>query len=78
MDVETPIPKTYAISTCKLGQMADCCRYLGADKFGFCCLKHTKLQATVDHRASRGEMNARADNCEGWTKRLAQVPELSQ
>lgn len=67
---DKPIPKQFAHDTCKLGMMADCCRYLAADKFGLCCLKGTGLQAELDQRAAAGQMNARADNCEGWKNRV--------
>lgn len=63
---EVPIPKSYAVETCKMGQLADCCRYLAADKNGFCCLKGSELKALLDARVAKGEMNARADNCPGW------------
>lgn len=71
-----PIPKSYASETCKLGQMAECCRYLACDKNGFCCLKGTELQKVVDQRAAAKEMNARADNCEGWKNRIGVSAEV--
>lgn len=50
---------------CKIGQGADCCRYLACGADGFECLKHTGLKDTVDRRAKRRTMNALSDNCEG-------------
>lgn len=50
---------------CKIGQGADCCRYLMMGGDGFECAKDTELATTLDMRASAGSMTARADNCEG-------------
>jgi hypothetical protein len=51
--------------TCKIGQGAVCCRYLGADGGGFDCLKLTSLRAYLDERVALGTITARGDNCEG-------------
>jgi hypothetical protein len=55
----------YINKICKLGQMAECCRYLGAGITGICCLKKTSLKAQLDRRVALKLMHAQADNCEG-------------
>lgn len=68
------IPKTFVVETCKMGQMAACCRYLAVGKNGFCCLKHGEHHAYLDRRVENEDMNARGDNCVGWD-RLELSPE---
>ena len=53
---------SYVRDTCKIGQGADCCKYLLAGSNGFECGKLTELRATID---ARTDMNAKADNCDG-------------
>ena len=48
---------------CKMGQGADCCRYITVGPDGFECAKGTTLQATLDQRV--GIMVAKGDNCDG-------------
>jgi hypothetical protein len=64
---EDPIDNACVDSVCKLGQGKDCCRYLARDAQGFKCLKLTELRYHLDERVKRGTMNARGDNCEGWS-----------
>jgi hypothetical protein len=56
----------FIATTCKIGQGADCCRYMLIGAQGWEC---GKLLATakpqLDARAALGMMTARADNCEG-------------
>lgn len=54
-----------ANTVCKMGQGADCCRYLSMGKDGWSCLKLTELKPYLDARVQSGTMNARSDNCEG-------------
>lgn len=50
--------------TCKIGQGADCCRYLIMGCTGFECAKlEHGLKVTIDARVE--SMSAQADNCEG-------------
>jgi hypothetical protein len=54
----------YVNNICKVGQGKDCCRYLAADKYGFCCLKlDEKAKKHIDNHVEY--MSAKADNCEG-------------
>ncbi len=61
-----PVDHDYSKKVCKIGQGNACCRYIGADKQGLCCLKGTFFQPIVDRKVRAGEMVARADNCVGW------------
>lgn len=56
----------YVMDVCKLGQGAECCRYLtlGAST-GWECAKNKPLGRILDERAKAGMMVARGDNCEG-------------
>ena len=51
------------IDVCKIGQGADCCRYLICDDNGFECAKTTSLKNAIDTRMN--QMNAKSDNCGG-------------
>mgnify|MGYP005635854949 CR=1 FL=1 len=52
---------------CKSGQGHDTCRYaVYAPGRGFECMKHDpSFGPVLNQRADAGQMNARADNCEG-------------
>lgn len=50
---------------CKIGQGADCCRYLTMGPDGFCCEKHRVHKSTLDARARNRTMVAISDNCDG-------------
>jgi hypothetical protein len=52
-------------ATCKPGQQAATCRYLGCGADGWVCMKLTDLAPLLDSRAAEGSMSARADNCPG-------------
>lgn len=54
--------KEYITTVCKVGQGADCCKYLGAGIKGIECLKLTPFKAVLDARTN---MVAKSDNCEG-------------
>lgn len=49
-------------NVCKLGQNADCCKYLTMGSGSFECAKITSLKSIID---ARTDMNAKSDNCEG-------------
>lgn len=51
------------LPTCKMGQGAECCRYLVFGP-GFACAKLTMLKYTLDARGT--SMSAQGDNCDGW------------
>ena len=55
----------YLNEVCKIGQGADCCRYIASGKDGIVCLKLTDLKETVDKRVKDGLFTATGDNCEG-------------
>ena len=54
-------------NVCKVGQGAECCRYLACSVSGFECLKNTDLKKTIDQKieTNMAEMVATAINCEG-------------
>lgn len=57
----------YAKAVCKIGQGADCCRYITMGASGWSCAKHEpSIARVVDQRAALGQMNARSDNCDGF------------
>lgn len=59
------IPDEHVRSVCRLGQGADCCRYLVMGD-GFQCVKLVpSAQATIDQRVAAGAFTAQGDNCEG-------------
>lgn len=52
-------------SVCKIGQGADCCRYLTLSVKGWDCEKHTDLGRYLDARVATKTITARGDNCLG-------------
>ena len=48
--------------TCKLGQRADCCRYLTAGRKGFNCEKFSSLKDVLDKKVEANTMVAQGDN----------------
>lgn len=48
---------------CKIGQGADCCKYLLCSGEGFECGKTGALKGVIDSRAEY--MTAQGDNCDG-------------
>ena len=50
---------------CRIGQGAECCRFLMCGAGGFECGKHTEFADILNQRVEIGDMNARGDNCEG-------------
>jgi hypothetical protein len=55
----------YLKETCKIGQGAECCRYIVAGKEGITCAKLTPLKSTIDARVESNTFVAQGDNCEG-------------
>lgn len=51
-------------NVCKIGQGADCCRYLMFGD-GFECARNTATAAILDMRVLAKTMIARGDNCDG-------------
>ncbi len=52
--------------TCKLGQMAECCKYLMMGAAGFECAKtNPTAKAILDKRT---HMHAKGDNCPGFNE----------
>lgn len=57
----------YAKGTCRMGQGADCCRFLVGTPDGLACAKlDASLSATINERYAADTMIARADNCPGF------------
>lgn len=50
---------------CKLGQGAQCCRYLAASGKGWSCEKLGDLKNLLDSRVAAGKMTAKGNNCPG-------------
>jgi hypothetical protein len=50
---------------CKMGQKAECCRYLTIGANGFSCAKLTELKPTIDDRVASKQFTAKGDNCPG-------------
>lgn len=56
----------YIKAVCKIGQGAECCRYLTAGPRGFQCeKKNVEMKRYLDLRVEAGRMNSKGDNCEG-------------
>lgn len=53
-------------NVCKIGQKADCCKYLVMGPKGFECSKfHPEDRAVIDRNWAVTEHVAQGDNCEG-------------
>lgn len=66
VDTKTQISKERATEVCKIGQGAECCRYLFAGPAGLECGKLNKeMKAFADHKVKTGQFSAQGDNCEG-------------
>ena len=61
------ISNQHLVGVCKVGQGAECCRYLmvGGLEGVECVKRHTFLKSIIDSRVASGEMTARGDNCDG-------------
>lgn len=57
----------HIVDVCRIGQGAECCRYLIAGASGLECGKvNPSIKSRIDERADK--MNAKGDNCEGKEK----------
>ncbi len=63
------ITDDYAKQICKVGQGADCCRYLCMSPEGWSCEKFGSFSDLLDFRVLTGTINARGDNCAGKLSR---------
>lgn len=63
------IPDDHLKAVCRIGQRADCCRYIVRELFSagpYECAKHDQtLKEQIDRRHAAVSMIARGDNCEG-------------
>ena len=57
--------ETHVKEICKFGQGSVVCGFLAVGGNGFECLKGTDAEDLIRSRQSRGEMNAKGDNCSG-------------
>lgn len=56
----------YLKEVCKIGQAAECCRYVTCGPNGFECGKlDPRMRFTLDYRVLMEQMTAQGDNCEG-------------
>jgi hypothetical protein len=56
----------YIKAVCRIGQGANCCRYLTGSARGFECAKfNAGLKRHLDERVAAQTITARGDNCEG-------------
>ena len=54
---------------CKIGQGADCCRYLVMGPKGFECTKHdAKVKEELDRKVEMGMFTSKGDNCDGFSE----------
>lgn len=60
------LERAYLREICRIGQGADCCRYLIGDDTGLHCAKHApELASQLDERVRLETIHARGDNCPG-------------
>lgn len=60
----------YLKNVCKIGQGADCCRYIVAGVGGITCAKLTEMKVVIDRRVEEGRFTAQGDNCEGKNENI--------
>lgn len=63
----------YANETCKIGQGAECCRYLTMHPNGWSCEKSSPLKSYLDFRVRANMMISHGDNCEGKDSRKTDI-----
>ena len=64
---QQPMEMDYIKATCKIGQGAECCRYLVMGSKGFeCALLEESLRNTIDQKADSGNMISISKNCKGY------------
>lgn len=59
------VTQEHARAVCKMGQQAECCRYLTVGAKGLSCEKLSSLGMTLDMKARNPDFSAKGDNCEG-------------
>ena len=64
------ISKKVAVEVCKLGQGADCCKYLMAGEGGLECAKTPGQEPFKILLDAKTDMVAKGDNCTGYTQEL--------
>ena len=57
------VPAEHVRAICKIGQGAECCRFLVTFELGFECAKYSDLHDTIQSRVA--SMTAKGDNCDG-------------
>ncbi len=60
------VPNQYANDVCKMGQGADCCKYLMAGPNGLECAKDPANFGFKDQIEANNTMTAKGDNCDGY------------
>lgn len=69
-DLVGDFPDTeYAKTVCKMGQGAECCRYLTMAPMGWSCEKNGPLRNYIDFRVRNDQMISHGDNCDGKQSR---------
>lgn len=68
------MPREHWENVCKIGQGADCCKYMVVGGDGFGCAKDKGNEGFKHAIDSRTDMNAKGDNCEGWAMFLKNHP----
>lgn len=64
--IQLKIDNDHARNVCKIGQGAECCRYLTvAGAHGWSCEKYSNLGLLIDQRFMEGRMVAQGNNCPG-------------
>lgn len=59
------------LNVCKIGQGADCCKYLLMGSEGFECGKIDKeMKKTIDENWAKNAHVAQSDNCEGKIQKI--------
>lgn len=59
----------YTKTVCKVGQGANCCRYLTMHPEGWSCEKYSEMGKLLNYRVAIGSMHACGDNCSGKDSR---------
>ena len=65
LDENRKIPKAHLNTVCKIYQQQESCRYIALSQIGHVCMKKSPAKEKLDQMASKEEMTARSDNCEG-------------
>lgn len=61
----------HVLNVCRIGQGADCCKYLVMGAHGFKCMKiNESTKVLIDDNWVRNHHVAQGDNCDGITSNL--------